>query len=231
MKYLLLLSICVIVFISCNEPKEQTHHQTKATIPQTTLPTIIIKKPIELIAIDSTFGDLDNDTFEEKVIVFHNQSSEENTKSEIRIYKQQNQNWKLFYVSKKGIWNVKRYSFDKVVIEKGILKIYHTTISSFHVSLTHKYRYQNNDFDLIGYTDYSGILCQEWTKFDYNLSTGKINYQKETENCNHETNEHISKIVEQETFYHKLDTLPKLSTFEFWEREFRSPKYEAVLIF
>ena len=173
---------------------------------------------------------MDKDGIEEKVVVFHNQSSEENTKSEIRIYKQQNQNWKLFYLSKKGIWNVKRYSFDKVIIEKGILKIHHTTIGSFHVSLTHKYRYQNNDFDLIGYTDYSGILCQEWIKFDYNLSTGKINYQKETENCDDEQNQ-IIKIIEQETFYHKLDTLPKLSTFEFWQHEIESPKHKALLIF
>ena len=97
-------------------------------------------------------------------------------------------------------------------------------------SSIHKYRYQNNDFELIGFKLHEGILCDYWEDFDFNLSTGKINYKKETENCT-DGEEYTYKIIEQETFYHKLDTLPKLSTFEIREREIKSPKYKALLVF
>lgn len=221
MKYTFFLSICLITFINCESEQSSQNQVVKKDE--------FNKKRQHLVTIDSTFGDLDNDGIEEKVIVLHNQLLDDSTKSEIKIYKQQNQNWKLFYSSNKAILNYIHFYCEGVEIDNGILKIYHNTAGTLKSSQIQKYRYQNNDFELVGFKLHEGKVCQEWITFDCNLSTGKVLYQKEIDNCENAANTY--QTIEQETFYYQLDTLPTLSNFDFGKQEMESPKHKALLVF
>jgi len=47
---------------------------------------------------------------------------------------------------------------------------------------TDKYRFQNGHFELIGYSSESGKPEEYWTTVDFNLSTGKLIFDKEVVN-------------------------------------------------
>ncbi len=90
--------------------------------------------------------------------------------------------------------------FGDVEIKNGLLNIYFEGGSSWKWNYTDKYRFQNNTFQLIGHTSYYGKLCEYWQQFDYNISTGKIVYKKEFEDC--DNGQKITK-TEKETFIAK----------------------------
>ena len=76
---------------------------------------------------------------------------------------------------------------DKVFI--GHLHGDHFGGSRWKWNYTHRYRFQNNDWQLIGATINYGTPCDYSFTFDYNLSTGNIIYEKDTEFCNDTTDQ------------------------------------------
>ena len=91
-----------------------------------------------------------------------------------------------------------------------------------------KYRYQHKEFELIGITSFSGGPCDYWENIDYNISTGKIIYSNEVEDC--DTGE--AKIIkrEKETFYFKLRKKPLLQNRNEVSTRIFSPKYKMELL-
>ena len=91
-----------------------------------------------------------------------------------------------------------------------------------------KYRYQHKEFELIGITSFSGGPCDYWENIDYNISTGKIIYSNEVEDC--DTGE--AKIIkrENETFYFKLRKKPLLQNRNEVSTRIFSPKYKMELL-
>ncbi|MFM7022584.1 MAG: hypothetical protein ACKOXB_06360 [Flavobacteriales bacterium] len=129
-------------------------------------------------SIASAYGNLDKDTAKEKVEVVDIDSVEERGFiRELRIFKKDNNEWKLWYSSGNAIMasgegGVRGDPFQGIEIKKGILLIYHEGGSSWMWSHTHKYRFQNSDFYLIGVSNSFGKNGEHWETLDYNLLTG-----------------------------------------------------------
>ena len=153
---------------------------------------LVIPKGYEIL--DSVRGDLDKDSIEELVIVY-NTKEEADAKSdhlgfrrELVVYKMQKTTWMKW----KSSSNVLRYSDEggmkgdpmgSIEVKKGVLSISHQGGSRWKWNHTDKYRFRNGEFELIG-VDYSyGTPCEYWEMVSFNLTTGKLEYKKEIENC------------------------------------------------
>lgn len=182
--------------------------------------------PKNYVVIDSISGDLDNDNIKELVVVFNTKSTEnENVPRELRIYKKRNKKWINWKNSEQALYGSREGGmvgdpYAGIEIKNGILLISHFGGSSWKWGHTDKYRFQNEDFYLIGYESNYGRPCDFWQNVDFNLSTGKIIFEKEYEDCEKEK---IYK-TENETFYEKKlkITLEKRQAKEI---EITSPKY------
>lgn len=185
------------------------------------------------------YGDLDKDGIAEKISV--QELSEEGEDGKIRllqIFKKINNHWKIIATSKTAILGSEGGGmmgdpfFDELIsIKNGVITIEHTGGSSWKWSTTHKYRFQNKNFELIGYATHYGKLCEYWAEFDYNLSTGKIKYKKEHEICDQQTGESTITKTEKEIFVKKLKKLPNLQDINVREIKIISPKYKEELNF
>lgn len=192
----------------------------------------LIKAPESFENIDEAEGDLDKDGIAEKVIVYNTKKETDfGTERQIYIYKKNKNNWELW---KKSIGAVQpsehggmgSNSFEDILIERNCIVIHHFGGLRQKWSYTHRFRYQNDDFYLIGATVNFGSNCDYWENFDYNLSTGIIKYEKETENCQKET----SKIKKKE-INRKLKTLPKMNGFYPGDNKIKFPNSEIIMYY
>ena len=163
------------------------------------------KSKLEIIA--EKIGDLDKDGIDEKVIVYEtNEPTEYGNIREICILKKVDGKWKDWKnsksaVLKSGEGGMMGDPFEGIEIQNGILSINFFGGSSWKWSYTDKYRFQNNRFELIGYSSNYFKLCQYWSSVDFNLSTGKLISKKEYEKCENEEQQTYKR--ENETFYKK----------------------------
>lgn len=95
------------------------------------------------------------------------------------------------------------YGFDEVAIINGVLWI---KVELMRGYFEHKFRYQNGDFELIGYTSVSSDGLGTSRFVDYNLSTGRRIERTE----DYTTDE----IIESSDKIFKLTSLPKLLEFK-----------------
>lgn len=142
--------------------------------------------------IDEITGDLDNDGIDEKILVINTSDTSDHGRIRvICIRKLENNEWKTWVESKNAILESEAGGmmgdpYQGITVENGILKIYHFGGSSWKWSVTDKYRLENDEFKLIGYTSIYGRPCDYWKNIDYNLSTGKVVYDMEYESCEEE---------------------------------------------
>jgi hypothetical protein len=183
--------------------------------------------------IEEKFGDLDKDGVPEKVIVYNTTDTMEfGVVRELQILKKSGKKWIIWKKSKNAVLKSQEGGmmgnpFEGVEIEKGILIINLSGGSSWKWSRNDKYRLQNNEFRLIGCTVSYGKPCEYWMNFDFNLFTGKIEYQKEYESCNDGEGQKIYK-TETETFY-KKEVLYNLNNRYLKETKIITPKYKEEL--
>ena len=118
--------------------------------------------------------------------------------------------------------------FNSLEIKNGLLEIVHFGGSNSKWYLTDKYRYQHKEFELIGVFNWSGDPCDYWEVIDYNISTCKIIYSYEEEDC--DTDE--AKIIKskKETFYYKLKKKPLLQNRTEGNTKIFSPKYKVEML-
>lgn len=191
-----------------------------------------ISIPKNYSIIDTTSGDLDNDGISEMVVAYNTQQQKEDSfesiPRELVIYKKQSNRWTVWKRSMQALYGSRDGGmmgdpFGEIKIQKGVLSISQDGGSSWKWGHTDKYRFQNNEFYLIGYTSMYGRPCDYWTGVDFNVSTGKMVVTKEYEDC--ETSEQKIYKQENETFYKKglKITLQKRS-----EKEIKivTPKYQ-----
>lgn len=145
--------------------------------------------PAGLIVLGEASGDLDKDSIAEKVIIYDtHDTTDTGTVRELWIFKRTQDKWQVWMKSKNAVLKsheggVMGDPFSEVTIKNGILNISFEGGSSWKWNYTDKYRFQNNNFQLIGHTSYYGKPCEYWEEFDYNLSTGRVAYKKEFESC------------------------------------------------
>ncbi|MDO6435932.1 hypothetical protein Q4534_00880 [Cyclobacterium sp. 1_MG-2023] len=192
---------------------------------------IIIPNGYELLA--EMEGDLDKDQVCEKVLVFEtSEPSEYGNIREIQVLKYSNGKWVVWRKSRQAILRSQEGGimgdpFEEITIEKGILIISFSGGSSWKWAFKDKYRFQNNEFQLIGHSSIFGKNCEYWTTFDFNLSTGKIDYNKTYEDCDNNQNNHKK---EAEVFYHKNLKI-NLSNRNLLETKIITPKHKHELYF
>lgn len=145
--------------------------------------------------IETIEGDLDKDGVNERVVAYNTEEIKEksfkNVKRELVVYKQQEGKWMKWKSSLQALYGSRDGGmmgdpYDTMYIENGILQVQHFGGSSWKWSVTDKYRYQDNELYLIGYTSTSGAPCEYFETADFNVSTGKIIVEKEWEDCDSE---------------------------------------------
>lgn len=198
---------------------EETYIPNSSYEPRYKLKTTSFENNNEPNQIAESFGDLDKDGIEEKVVVIDTGIElNAGTERQLLIYKKSNNEWKLWHTSvgvvvQGGLMNS---SFENLTIERGCIVIRHFGGSRNKWFYTHRFRYQNNDWELIGATIDNYTMCELSEKFDYNFSTGKMIYTKETEVCEEGED---AKVINTENieFKKKLIELPKMDGFKVGE--------------
>lgn len=133
-------------------------------------------------------GDLDGDKIPEKIIIYNIPTDNDSGDiREIQILKKINNKWIILEKSRKAIYGSKDGGmmgdpYQNTTIENGILNITHYGGSSWKWGGTDKYRFQNGHFELIGISSENGKPEEYWTTVDFNLSTGKLIFDKEVTN-------------------------------------------------
>jgi hypothetical protein len=192
----------------------------------------IIQKPKSFKILEEIEGDLDKDGIPEKVIVYDTEKEIDlGTERQIYIYKRKNNNWKLWGKSIGAILPSEHGGmmgdpFEGISIERNCIVINHFGGSRQKWNYTHRFRFQSGEFQLIGATVNFGSPCDYFFTFDYNLSNGKINYEKETEDCENENSK-----IEKEEMIRKLETLPKMNGFYPGNTELKFPKSETTIYY
>ena len=175
--------------------------------------------------IAESFGDLDKDGVEERVVIIDTGIKNEiGTKRKIEIYKKSNDSWELWQTIQGAIISggLIGVSFEYVKIERGCIVIRHFGGMRSKWFSIHRFRYQNNDWELIGATIDNYTMCEISEKFDYNFSTGKMIYTKEIESCEDDQD---AKTVssESQVYQNKLAVLPKMEGFEIYNNSISFP--------
>lgn len=168
----------------------------------------VLPIPDNYSVLDSVSGDLDKDSIAELVVVYNKGSENEidGVPRELIIYKLENNKWTEWKKSDQSLYRSRDGGmmgdpFGGIEIKNGILLISQNGGSSWKWGFTDKYRFQDGEFYLIGYSSISGKLCEYWKDVDFNLSTGKMIVKKEFEDC--ETEEQEVYKRENETLYEK----------------------------
>lgn len=182
-------------------------------------------------------GDLDKDGIAEKVVVFESLEGEDETEMAriLIIYKQEKGEWTEWVYTDQAILHSDEGGmmgdpFDGIAITNGILIVNHWGGSSWKWSHTDKYRFQDDDFYLIGYSSNYGKPCEYWEDYDYNLSTGDCVFNYEPDVCEDYAPDGDYGPKREEKFNHKMKKLPKLNDRRSFEYTFKSPKGEEIYL-
>ena len=217
------LSTCILVFfifpfMSCKSQENKNYE--------------VIEIPKSFKILEDIEGDLDKDGVSEKVIVYDTEKETDfGTERQIYIYKKNNDKWELWRKSIGAVLPSQHGGmmgdpFEGISIERNCIVIHHFGGSRQKWNYTHRFRYQSGDFQLIGATVHFGSPCDYFFTFDYNLSNGKINYEKETEDCENENSK-----IEKEEMIRKLETLPKMNGFYPGNTELKFPQSETTIYY
>ena len=194
--------------------------------------TAILITPTSFEILEEIEGDLDNDGISEKVILYDTgKEIDLGTERQICIYKKNKDTWELWKKSVSAILGSEQGGmmgdpFDGISIERNCIVIKHFGGSRQKWNYTHRYRYQNEDFQLIGAKVFSGAPCDYFETFDYNLSNGKIMYEKEVEDCDKGSSE-----IEKKELIRKLETLPSMDGFSPGNIKMTFPDYKTIVYY
>jgi len=193
--------------------------------------------PNRLIA--ETLGDLDHDGVDEKVAIYNTDTETElGLARKILICKFKNDTWEVWHESTGGILSSEHGGmmgdpFQSLEIENGCIVIDHSGGSRTKWGYTHRYRFQKNDWYLIGATiDFGEAPCN-WNTFDYNVSTGRLDVTKNTYECGDgEEEEETGKdsTVSYSTII-KLDKLPLMDKFSPGDNEVEVPDHKEDIFY
>ncbi|WP_336513826.1 hypothetical protein [Pollutibacter soli] len=150
-----------------------------------------IPLPTEYSVVDTVSGDLDKDGIKELVVAYNTDKTSEDSEGVIRdliIYKKEKDKWISWKQSLQALLGSRDGGmmgdpYEMMEIKNGILMISHAGGSSWKWGHTDKYRFQNDEFYLIGFSNNYGKPCEYWEDVDFNLSTGWLVIKKEYEDC------------------------------------------------
>lgn len=216
MKHKLLIIGILIFIISCKGQEKETNITNEKNLITT------------LKNINEVQGDLDNDGIPEKVVIYDTDSIVDfGLVRALHIYKKEKDGWKIWRKSTTAILKSNEGGasvedpFQSIRIKNKILVITHQGGGGPSMwSYSHKYRFQNNAFYLIGVSKEDSHY-EDKTVFDYNLSTGKAIYIFYTDGV----------LDTKEEFNYQLKEQPKLSNMTFGKNKITTPKSKATIYF
>jgi len=185
----------------------------------------------ETVLVD-IYGDLTHDKIDERVIVTELAEKGEYGKVRLlQVFTKKNNKWMELARSKSVILESESggmmgdpFVGESLKINNGVLEISHEGGSSWKWFTTHKFRYQKNKFELIGFNHIYGKPCEYFETTDFNLTTGKIIFDKEFETC--EEGEQKPSKDENEVFVKKIRPLPNFQTINVKKIKIVTPKYK-----
>ena len=176
--------------------------------------------PKEYNKITEVFGDLDKDGINEIVYIYDTNIStdEGNFKRELYICKQSENKIFLWKKNKTVIWNSKDYGFyndslPQLEIENNTLIVKQKFQSNSRHQTVYKniFRFQNNDWFLIGATTSNSDNCLWDFEDDINFSTKKVRIYKHYDSC--EDNGPEPQKDEEYNFKYPFKETPKMDNF------------------
>ena len=164
------------------------------------------------LVVYKIYGDLNKDNLPDMVIVKEDMSDKRRPSLLEIFFQTKNGAYKKVLSSTKAVMERFPYGdgrtetiLEELQIKNGVLIFTNQLIKG---NLTHKFRFQNGEFELIGFTSYTagaGYLNHT----DYNLSTG----EKIEKHTDYETDK-VLKLIKTKD---KLSVLPKLKDFSPFE--------------
>lgn len=222
-------AICLILLLACcrQQSGQQRAEQTTlpdnsgtAATPASGQPvTDSIPVPAGMTQLAVADGDLDKDGIAERVVVYDTKKDTDfGTERQLHIFRRSANGWTLWHRSIGAVLpsehgGVNGDPFQDMTIQAGCIVIEHFGGSMEKWAYTHRFRYQNNNWYLIGATIHFGTPCKEWKDYDYNLSTGRIEVTEETESCDDNGDNAQTSKNEQYSFTRKLPALPLMDGF------------------
>lgn len=160
------------------------------------------------------YGNLDEDENDEAAAVYTTPNiNHADAEQVLAIYKKENGKWKILHQTSAPLLSSQSGGmmgnpFNGISITKKSIVIKHFGGSRDKWEYTHRYRFQNGDWHLIGASADFGAPCDYWVSFDYNISTGDATYKKTVENCENGEN----KVVQTQKSNKKIQP-PKMDNF------------------
>ena len=139
--------------------------------------------------IEVAYGNLDVDLQDEAVVVYETPIAvDPGYQQSLAIYKKISNGWKLWHQSTSPILSTQAGGmmgnpFEGIAIDRKCIVVNHFGGSRQKWNLTHRYRFQNNNWYVIGATVSFGAPCDYFDTLDYNLVTGDILVEHTTEEC------------------------------------------------
>jgi len=159
-------------------------------------------------------GDLNKDNLPDKAIVLQDTLNRDHPYKLQVFFKKPDGKFKLIIESTKAIEpyipsNHDGYSFDRITIKKGILSIECSLLRGHYA---HKFRYQNENFELIGFSNGGSDGRGTVSTVDFNLSTGIRIEKSERYDIDKKLTNHTKKVL--------IRPLPKLQDIVPLENEY-----------
>lgn len=200
-------------------PNSTTDTEEEATNNSPQLDTLAEPAlPKGYIILADTTGDLNKDGLPERLVVYNTpRQTDFGSERELAIYQQKNGRWELWHTSVGAVLPSEHGGtmgdpFDGIAVENGAITINHFGGSRHRWYYIHRYRFQQEDWYLIGATIQAGEPCQYWETMDYNLSTKKAKFTREKEACEEEEGSDELVLVNK-TFEIPTPQLPKMDGF------------------
>ncbi|MDG1433352.1 MAG: hypothetical protein P8Q41_05050 [Saprospiraceae bacterium] len=226
--HLSLILIFSLLLFSCPSQEKKTNSpggKPVSTVPpkETTpkpIPPFEMEFPKGFALLSQVSGDLDKDGIVEKVAVLNNNiKSDIGEERTILIFKVDNGAWKIWERATGAILPSKNGGmmgdpFQSIKVENGTLVINHFGGSRSKWEYTHRFRFQNERWELIGATSNFFTPCVNQTTFDYNLSSGNVIYREVVMTCKDGENEKIKTVHKNINFKDIKNQLPSLNGFD-----------------
>jgi hypothetical protein len=185
--------------------------------------------------IDIVYGDLDNIAGDEAVISYKTPIDGDMGKMQaLAVFKKAKGKWELWYQTSSPLLSdqaggMMGNPYAGISIERRAIVIQHFGGSRDKWNYRHRYRFQNNNWYLIGAEVNFGAPCDNFTKFDYNLSTGDAVVSYTEEHCNEKNTGKSTAWSEQ--FKIKPATLPLMNNFIPGESVIKTPKRKKEIYY